>query len=393
MVPAPERARLVPLGSVSLLTGVAYALVGPFLSLFLVTELHAGPVAVGAFLVTSQVAAVVASTLIGRFSDTRSVRRQLLVIGGATGALGYGVFAVSRSYWVLLAVSITLSAVASSQMPQMFAYARESLGDSPKAPLAISGIRTLLSVAWVAGTPLAAFLIAESGFTLLFAVSAGIYVVAALAAAVWLPSLGRAPAPRSHDSASPRGHIALAAVAFGLMQAATALGVLAMPLYVTENLGGSTGDAGLILSLCAAIEIPLMIWFGWLAIRSDHRKLVVIGAVTAIGYYAVVTLTTEVWQVAVAQVLNAVVISAVMGVGISYFQDLAPDRPGAATTLFTNTAKVSSMLAGGLLGLAQHLGYRSAYAIGLGLSVAGLAFLLATRTRHRAAAVVSPARG
>jgi SET family sugar efflux transporter-like MFS transporter len=82
-----------------------------------------------------------------------------------------------------------------------------------------------------------------------------------------------------------------------------------------------------------------------------------------------------------AQVLHAVVISAVMGVGISYFQDLAPDRPGYASTLYTNTNKTSAMLAGPLLGLAQHLGYRSAYGMGLAMSVLGLALLLAARRR------------
>lgn len=376
------RRPLVPLASVSLLTGIAYALAGPFLSLFLVAELDAGPFAVGAFLFTSQLAAIVVSTLIGRFSDTRAIRRALLVIGGAAGAVGYAVFAVSRSYWVLLAVAVTLTAVASSQMPQMFAYARQSLDHSPKAPLAISGLRTVFSIAWVAGTPLAAFLIADSGFTLLFAVSAAIYVGGALVAAAWLPTLGKSSPPATAAAPAARGRIAVAAVAFVLMQAATSLGVLAMPLYVTTELGGSTGDAGLILSLCAAVEIPLMIGFGWLATRGDHGRLVLVGAVTAIAYYAAVWFTTEVWQVAVAQALNAVVISAVMGVGISYFQDLAPDRPGAATTLYTNTAKVSAMLAGPLLGLSQHLGYRSAYAIGLGLSVAGLAFLVAARRLH-----------
>ncbi|GAA4440125.1 MFS transporter [Actinokineospora soli] len=389
VVLAPERtltARLrqplVPLASVSLLTGIGYALAGPFLSLFLVTELHAGPFAVGAFLLVSQLSAVIVSTLIGRFSDTRAIRRALLVIGGATGAIGYGIFAVSRSYWVLLAVSVTLTAVASSQMPQMFAYARQSLDRNPKAPLAISGLRTVFSIAWVAGTPLAAFLIADSGFTLLFAVSAAIYIGGALIAATWLPSLGKvAPADKSAGPAA-RGRVAVAAVAFVLIQAAVSLGVLAMPLYVTAELGGTTGDAGLILSLCAALEVPLMIWFGWLATRGDHGRLVLVGATTSVAYYAVTWFTTDVWQVAAAQVLNAVVISAVMGVGISYFQDLVPGKPGAATTLYTNTAKVSAMVAGPLLGLAQHLGYRSAFAIGLALSVIGLAFLVAARRLH-----------
>ncbi|MFC5288164.1 sugar efflux transporter [Actinokineospora guangxiensis] len=365
----------------TLLSGIAYALAGPFLSLFLVTELNAQPFAVGAFLFGTQLAAIIVSTLIGRFSDTRDVRKQLLIIGGTAGAISCTVFAFSRSYWALLIVFVTVGAVSGSQMPQMFAYARQSLDRDPQAPLAISGLRTIFSIAWVIGTPLAAFLIAASGFTLLYAVSAVVYLGGALIAASWLRPLGTI-APVERESAPARGKIAVAAIAFVLVQAATSLGVLAVPLYVTAELGGSAGDAGLVLSLCALLEIPLMIWFGWLATRGDHGKLVLAGASTAIGYYVLMLWTTEVWQVAAAQALNAVVISAVMGVGITYFQDLAPDRPGAATTLYTNTAKVSAMLAGPLLGLAQHLGYRSAYAMGLGLSVIGLAFLVAARRLH-----------
>jgi SET family sugar efflux transporter-like MFS transporter len=135
----------------------------PFMALFLSTEVGAGPVALGSFLLVTPLAALVASTLIGRLSDARAVRRPLLIIGATTGAAGYALFAVLRDYWILLAVSSTLVAVASSLLPQMFAYAKQVLekGGSTKAPLAISSLRTLISVAWVAGPPLAALLVAK----------------------------------------------------------------------------------------------------------------------------------------------------------------------------------------------------------------------------------------
>ena len=63
-------------------------------------------------------------------------------------------------------------------------------------------------------------------------------------------------------------------------------------------------------------------------------------------YYAVAAGAAGVWHMAVAQVLNACFISAVMGLGISYFQDLLPAYPGQATTMFTNTNRISAMLAG-----------------------------------------------
>lgn len=383
-----SRARsMLPLASVSALTGVATALTGPFMSLFLTKEIGTSPFALGAFLLTTQLASLVASTLLGRFSDTRAVRRTLLVVGAVAGCGGYALFAVLRSYWLLLVVSLTLTAVTASLMPQMFAYAREVLerNGSARAPLFISGLRMLISVSWVAGPPLAALLVAQVGFVGLYAVSAGIYALVAAVALLWLPS-SAAPRPVSPGAETGRGgmraEVVLAALAFVFLQGAVSLGVQAMPLFVTDELGGTPGDAGLVLGLCAALEIPLMMGFGALAVRVDHRLLVCVGAVAALAYHGAMVLTAAIWQVAVAQVLHAVVISAAMGVGITYFQDLEPDRPGHATTLFTNTGMVSAMLSGPLLGVAQQLGYRTAYATCLALSAVGLVLLLFARPRR-----------
>jgi MFS transporter, SET family, sugar efflux transporter len=384
--PAPPRSHsFVPLVSMSLLTGVGYALAGPFLSLFLIKEVHAGPVAVGAFLLVSALVSMLVSTLVGRLSDARAIRRTLLVAAGVSGAIGWVLFSVLRNYWLLLVVAVTFWAVSSSQIPQMYAYARQLLerSGSAKAPLAMSGLRMTMSIAWVGGPPLGALLIGGGGFTWLFGVSAAIYVLAVLVALTWLPELGPAVKP-AHEVTRRSGfrrEVVLAALAFVLLQGATTVGVTAMPLFVTESLGGTTRDAGLVLGLCAALEIPLMLGFGALALRVNHRVLVLSGGVVALAYYSIMLMTQATWQVMAAQVLHAVVISAVMGVGISYFQDLAPDRPGYASTLFTNTYKTSAMLTGPLVGLAQHLGYRTAYGMGLVMSVVGVALLLAARRR------------
>ncbi|MFE2757213.1 sugar efflux transporter [Actinosynnema sp. NPDC059335] len=371
----------------SLLTGVGYALAGPFLSLFLVKEVQAGPVAVGAFLLLSGLSSMLVSTVVGRLSDSRAIRRTLLAVAGVAGALSWVLFAAVREYWLLLVVSMTLFALASSQIPQMYAYARQVLerSGSARAPLVMSGLRTTMSVAWVGGPPLGALLIAGGGFIGLFGASAAVYVLATAVILVWLPKLGPATPPAADVPAGVgmRREVVLAASAFVLLQGATSVGVVAMPLFVTEGLGGTTGDAGLVLGLCAALEIPLMLGFGALAMRVNHRVLVLAGGAVALAYYSVMLVTQATWQVMAAQVLHAVVISAVMGVGISYFQDLAPDRPGYASTLFTNTYKTATMLSGPLLGLAQHLGYRTAYGMGLIMSVLGVALLLAARRPAR----------
>ncbi|NUT98191.1 MAG: sugar efflux transporter [Saccharothrix sp.] len=379
-----RRGPFVPLLVVSLLTGVGYALAFPFLSLFLVKELGASPFATGAFLLSGALSSLIVSTLIGRLSDARAMRRNIMVAASVAGGIGYGLFAVLRNYWLLLAVAIALLSVSSALMPQLFAYARQVLErtGSTRAPLAISTLRTMMSVSWVGGPPLAALLIDVSGFTGLFGAAAVICLLGAGVTGFLLPEPGRTESTHGNtDTSGPRREIIYAAIAFTLLQGATTLGVTAMPLYITDVVQGSTSDAGLVLGLCAALEIPLMLGFGALGMRIDLRKLVLSGGAVALAYYTVMLMTSATWQVMAAQLLNATVISAVMGVGISYFQDLAPDRPGYATTLYTNTMKLSGMLSGPLLAVSAYFGYRSAYAIGLTMSVLGLAFLLAAR-RH-----------
>jgi MFS transporter, SET family, sugar efflux transporter len=372
---------LIPLASVSVAVGLAGALALPFTSLFLATELGVSPLALGAFLLVTSLSGLVASTLIGRLSDSRAVRRNLLVIGASAGVIGYGLFAVLRSYWVLLVVSCTLVAVASSLLSQMFAYARQtSEHGAGRSPMLVSSLRTLLSLAWVGGPPLAAVLIQWGGFTGLYGVTALFYAVVA-AASLRLPELGSRS--RVKAVAVPRRpQLLFAVVAFVLLQGSITLSVSAVPLFVTNDLHGTPGDAGLVLGLCAALEIPLMLGFGMLAVKMDQHRLICVGAVVALAYQSLMLTTTSTWQVALAQILNAVVISAIMGVGITYFQSLAPDRPGFATTLFSNTLTVGAMLSGPLLGLAKQLGYQTAYLMSLIMSTIGLIFLIMARTRR-----------
>ncbi|MGO1055193.1 sugar efflux transporter [Crossiella sp. CA198] len=373
---------LLPLASVSISVGLAAAVTLPFIGLFLTTQIGVGPVELGAFLLVSPLAGLVVSAFLGRWSDRRAVRRNLLVGGAVAGMLGSLVFAVVRDYWVLLAVSVSLLAIASCVLAQMFAYARQAVErtGSARAPVVISGLRTVISLAWVGGPPLAALLVSWTGYVGLYLASAACYALVAVFASR-LPELGGVSAPAKRAEAAggiARPQVVCAVLAFAVLQGALSLGVKALPLFVTTDLGGTEADAGLILGLCAALEIPLMLWFGVLAVRLDQRRLVLLGAVVAVVYQSVMAATLATWQVAAAQALNAVVISALMGVGISYFQALAPDRPGFTTTLYSNTLTVGGMLAGPLLGLAQTLGYRSAYLMSLGLAVLGVVLLITT---------------
>jgi len=390
------RRTLLPLALAFLTVGLSAAMSGPFLALFLADGLRVDGVHVAFFLAGAPVAAMVVSTLLGRVSDRLTSRRWFMVGTALAGSAATGLTAVVRDYWVLLAVTVTLAAAAGALLPQILAYARESVPGGGRVALTLSSLRSLFSVAWVAGPPLAAVLLHVGGFALVYTGACLMYAVTALTALV---ALG-APRPTAPEPGLPgethgdgdrhgpasRSHLWAAVAVMALVRCAGSLAVQGLPLFTTQVLHGPVTDAGLLLGLCAALEIPFMIGFGALATRVPLRRLLAAGIVCGLVYTSVVATSTALWQLVAVQVVNAAGIAATAGLGITYLQDLLPGRAGRASTLYSNTFATGSALAGPVLGAAQTLGYRSPYLVGAVLSAAALALLLLVRPHSGAAA-------
>ncbi len=385
---------LLPLGLVTTLVGLTGAFVGPFLPVFLTQILHASPLQQATFLVLTPVAAVAVSSYIGRVSDRPGARHRVLYIAAACGMVGFALYAVLRQYMVLLAVSVTLVAVAGAIVPQIYALGREIVQRQAPArvTMGMNALRMMMSLAWAAGAPLGAFVIGLIDFNGLFIATSMLHVVA-LAVVIMLRG-GAAIRTRAETApeAEPqpvavelsRGRIATITAAFVLLQSVTVLTVMVMPLYVSNDLRGDLSSAGIVLGLCATIEIPLMLIFGALAARWPLRTLLLLGGGLGIAYCLATSLATNVWHVAAAQVLHACYVCAISGLGISYFQGLMPSALGRASTLFSNVGRLAGMISGLLFGLIAVVGYRYAYVGALALAVAGTA-LLAVSTRRPAA--------
>ena len=430
---------LAPLGLVTVLVGLTGAFLMPFLPVFLNQQVKATPLQTSLFLFLSPVAAIVVSNVVGRISDRPGARQRVIVVAATGGIIGFTLYAVVRQYWLLLAVSLTLVAVSTAIVPQVYALGREVvLRDTPsRATLGTNALRMMMSLAWAAGAPLGAFLLAALDFDGLFLAMALMYLVV-LGVVVGLRdtlfrsrSTGRVappadgettagpsadgpvdPAPSANGLATaatevapiavPTGAnpavratpsrlmIAAITVAFVLLQAVTILTVTAMPLFVSVNLKGTLANAGSILGLCATLELPLMLAFGALAARWPLTRLLLLGAFCGIAYCLALSLATSVWQVTAAQVLHACFVCCIGGLGITYFQELMPAALGRATTLFSNTGRLAGMLSGLAFGLAQVHGYRLAYVCALGLALTGTAVLGAVI--HRQQRRGSPAR-
>jgi SET family sugar efflux transporter-like MFS transporter len=377
---------LGPLVVVFLIVGLSGALSFPFLSLFLTSAVHAGPIELSVFLLAQPLSGVVASTVLGRLSDGRVARRRVLMASAVAACTGAVLFSVLRSYWPLLLIACTVTAVGSALMPQGFAYARAILTGDPTAPMVTNTLRTFFSLAWVIGPPLAALLLSTGGFTALYACSGGLSALVLVVVARWLAepraatsSTQAEEAPSALPAEDARRSLWITLAALVLLQSALSLNVQAVPLLVRHNLHAGVGSAGIILGVCAALEIPAMLGFGVLSTRVPLELLVRIGPLFGIAYFALASICGHVWQLGAAQLVNACFIAVIQGLAISYVQELLPLQPGRASTLYSNTFPCGAILASPLLGIGAKFGYRISFVAAIGLAVGGLVLLTVGR--------------
>lgn len=154
------------------------------------TELKVRPLWVGLFYTVNAIAGITVSFLLAKRSDLGGDRRKLILICYLMAVGNCLLFAFNRDYLTLITLGVLMASVANTAMPQIFALAREYADNSAREVVMFSSImRAQLSLAWVIGPPLSFMLALNYGFTLMFSIAAGIFVISALVVWFILPSV------------------------------------------------------------------------------------------------------------------------------------------------------------------------------------------------------------
>ncbi|MCP2005577.1 UNVERIFIED_ORG: SET family sugar efflux transporter-like MFS transporter [Buttiauxella agrestis ATCC 33320] len=357
---------------VAFLTGIAGALQTPTLSLFLTEEVHVRPAMVGFFFTGSAVIGILVSQFLAGRSDRKGDRKSLIFVCCLLGALACVLFAWNRNYFVLLFVGVFLSSFGSTANPQMFALAREHADRTGREAVMFSSIlRAQVSLAWVIGPPIAYALALGFGFTAMYLSAALAFVVCSVMVRMLLPSMRKELAVKTTTLEAPRRNrrdALLLFVACTMMWGCNSLYIINMPLYIIHELHLPEKLAGVMMGTAAGLEIPTMLIAGYYAKRFGKRFLMRIAGVAGLLFYiGMLTLHNEFMLLAL-QVLNAIFIGILAGIGMLYFQDLMPGQAGAATTLYTNTTRVGWIIAGSMAGVVAEIwNYHTVFYIALGM--------------------------
>ncbi|HDK2034034.1 TPA: sugar efflux transporter SetB [Escherichia coli] len=366
---------------VAFLTGIAGALQTPTLSIFLTDEVHARPAMVGFFFTGSAVIGILVSQFLAGRSDKRGDRKSLIVFCCLLGVLACTLFAWNRNYFVLLFVGVFLSSFGSTANPQMFALAREHADKTGREAVMFSSfLRAQVSLAWVIGPPLAYALAMGFSFTVMYLSAAVAFIVCGVMVWLFLPSMqkelplatGTVEAPRRN-----RRDTLLLFVICTLMWGSNSLYIINMPLFIINELHLPEKLAGVMMGTAAGLEIPTMLIAGYFAKRLGKRFLMRVAAVGGVCFYAGMLLAHSPVILLGLQLLNAIFIGILGGIGMLYFQDLMPGQAGSATTLYTNTSRVGWIIAGSVAGIVAEIwNYHAVFWFAMVMIIATLFCLL-----------------
>ncbi|EMH1763128.1 sugar efflux transporter SetB [Escherichia coli] len=366
---------------VAFLTGIAGALQTPTLSIFLTDEVHARPAMVGFFFTGSAVIGILVSQFLAGRSDKRGDRKSLIVFCCLLGVLACTLFAWNRNYFVLLFVGVFLSSFGSTANPQMFALAREHADKTGREAVMFSSfLRAQVSLAWVIGPPLAYALAMGFSFTVMYLSAAVAFIVCGVMVWLFLPSMqkelplatGTIEAPRRN-----RRDTLLLFVICTLMWGSNSLYIINMPLFIINELHLPEKLAGVMMGTAAGLEIPTMLIAGYFAKRLGKRFLMRVAAVGGVCFYAGMLMAHSPVILLGLQLLNAIFIGFLGGIGMLYFQDLMPGQAGSATTLYTNTSRVGWIIAGSVAGIVAEIwNYHAVFWFAMVMIIATLFCLL-----------------
>ncbi|OME52798.1 MULTISPECIES: sugar efflux transporter [Paenibacillus] len=354
-----------------LLQGMGISLSAPFLSIYFTEQLGVSVGLFGVFLATTLIAGIWISTLIGRRSDLGLNRRNIYLVSTLCNALAYSGYLLIGDFTILFIYMIVFTALGAPGMPQLFAIAREAVNksDFTDTAFANSTLRSAFSLGFITGPLIGTLLIAAVGFKGIFSGTIGVFLLVALLISLFLKSNTEVKSSTAEVKVKSfrlcqNRNVLLPFLIMILMYVAHWTSSINTALFITNNLGGTTSDVGLVSSICAALEIPFMIMLGLLSAKYSNRILMMCGAIFGGAYYLVVITSGAMWQMLAAQILLAFFVAVISAIGISYIQDLLPNMPGYASTLYSNSSTIGRLI-GSLVGglLASVVGYRYSFVL------------------------------
>lgn len=378
-----------------MLIGMGIAITVPFFVLFATNQLGMTTNQFGLLLALAAITQFTMNSIVARFSDTHAINRKVIIIVGLfMGAISFTLPFFVHSVVLFIILYAIFQGLFAPAMPQLYASARESINQSTSSSRAVfanSVLRSMFSFGFLFG-PLVGNILNQSwGYSGLFGGTVAIILTTLLLQVFFFKDIkAKKPVRDSimteQDAPSMLKHryLIVPFIAFVLLHIGQWMYTLNMPLFVTQYLHEEEKYVGHLASLCAGLEVPFMIILGMVASKVETRTLLAIAAVCDSLFFGSIGIFESIHIMLVGQVLLAAFLAVLLGIGISYFQDVLPQYPGYASTLFAN-AMVIGQLLGNLLGgaMSQWVGLGNVFYVSALSLACGFVLILFTKKSRK----------
>lgn len=375
------------------LSGAAFAAMTPYRAIVGVDSLSLSNAAFGIVMALTAVGSACASVALGWLSDKIADRRILIFLCAVMGVVAFGLIWAIQTPFVFVLAFCLLVPFGNALFSQSFSYSRAFYNRThpERAEFILSLLRSMFTLAWIVVPPLAGLIAARWSAYSVFAFSALAHVGCTLVIGLlWLQpnaKIGVAIDPNTSAATPPRIRIA-APFRFGIVgvtcaMAAVQLNMVLLPLVILRDLNGSLAQVGINASIAAAIEVPAMIGWGYLAMRVRKDVILAVASALFALYFGLMLFVGSFLQVVLLQAIAAVAIAALLSINISYLQEAIPSRVGLSTSLVDLSRVVSVWVAAAVFSLNTGTTYAPFMAVAAVLSLGGaILMLLAGRSRR-----------
>jgi SET family sugar efflux transporter-like MFS transporter len=325
----------------------------PLVTLYLVDQLHVALSQAGLFFGGEALFGLILGLLVGRRSDRWNSRLPAMRLAAIWEAVGWLIFALSPYPWLTVSVGAVFLSAGAVTMGQAFAALHDVMvRDGETRPgLINTTVRTAFSFGFVLGPLLGSELAALVSFRVAFLV-AGCLILLCLVPLRGLDvrvSSATQHEPKEQEPAQSNLLLYVFVVLCTLVLTGSALRITYLPIDVTRHLGGSLSLYGTVMAVSPIAELVTMPAAGLLALRFGIGRLFSLGLAVATVEYLILSFNSALWQVYLTQVMDALVVAAVFGLGLTYAQQLSPGRAGLVSSAFGSAFGIATLV-GNLVG-------------------------------------------
>ncbi len=342
--------------------GVAMASTTPYQAIIGIRDFGMGDQAFAVFMFAAAVIGMASAVSLGAISDMISARKDLILALAFAGVAGYGIIYFTASKTAFIVCMLTIIPLTRSLYSLLAGSMRRELDHlNPGDMTAVnSTARAIFALAWIVVPGLTAWWLRDSPTML------PSFLVACVASLLILLTYGFLAFPKPSPSKSGRmgffeslGLLATWPIIIRVLivsagSAAHTLHSTLHPLIMTGPVGGTMRDVGIYAGLLAALEIPFMLFWSWMAQRRSIAWALGLALLSYAVYSVLLYFASAPWHMFAIGILNSCGASAVLSLPVSYFQDLIKDRPGLSTSLLPIMVFVGGLMsaAGFALGTA-----------------------------------------